>query len=434
MVEREYRDYLFRSNYKPKYLNNIKDKFRDLYIKEYNVKSFSQITDGFYCVLYNIVRAYNYGCVGLYVSRDYNFYKTDVIFNGKVMNFRIGYESITKTLDFLEKYNFIESSKGFYVSDRHKKTGHITFRPALIELIEDNVDKSKLKFKLLENVVVLRDVKGENLPFRRTKEIRSMIDLINSYNAFMEGVEVTFQGKRLNTQVHRSFSRSSFDKGGRYYSSGRGIQQLSKQDREYVLIDGEFTVEMDFKALHPSILYEKEGIVLDENFDVYGGESAAYNFQVVPDVVLKRREIDRKYNPVRNFLKKTLLVMINGRSSGQVAGKMQQLLLEDRQKPEDEQDFAGLVDVDPYNAIEFLSDHNEMISKYFHSDAGIDLQRLDSDIISMVIEYCVQREIPILTVHDSVIVPQSHVGEVLSVMKASYKSVVGSDFNCRIEV
>lgn len=433
-MEREYRDYLLRNNYKPKYLNSIKDKLKLMYIKEHGINSFNHCVDGFYCVLYNIVRAYNYGCVGLYVSRDRNFYNTNIIFNGKVMDFRIGYESVTKTLDFLEKFGLIESCKGYYLNDKNKSTGHITFTPELIDMIESCVDKSKMKFKLLENVVVLKDVKGINLPFRRTKEIRNMIDLINSYNAFMETVEVTFQGKRLNTQVHRSFSRSSFDKGGRYYSSGRGIQQLSKQDRDLVLIDGEFTVEMDFKGLHPSVLYEKEGIVLDENFDVYGGDGAAYSFQVIPDVVLKRREYDKKYNPVRNFLKKTLLVMINGRSSAQVAGKMQQLLNEDRQKPQDEQDFAGLMDVDPYNAIEFLSDHNEMISKYFHSDAGIDLQRLDSDIISMIIEYCIQREIPILTVHDSVIVPQSYAGEVLNVMKASYKSVVGSDFNCRIEV
>lgn len=433
-MEREYRDYLLRVKYKPVYLDKLKNVLQSMFVEDYSVKSFNQCSGGFYCVLYNIVRAYNYGCIGLYVSRDYNFYKTDVIFNGKSMDFRVGHESVIKTLDFLEKRKLVTSNKGYYFSKTNSQSGHITFTQELIKLINDHIDPTKLKFKLLENVVILRDLKGNDLPFRRTREIRTMIDLINNYNAFMENVDVTFEGQRLNTQVHRSFSRSSFDKGGRYYSSGRGIQQLNHEDRSNVLIDGEYVIELDFKALHPSILYEKEGISLDENFDVYGGEAAAYTFGVIPDIVLKRREKDKKYNPVRNFLKKTLLIMINGRSSGQVAGKLQQLLKEDRQKPENEQSFGGLVDADPYIAMDFLKEHNDMISKYFHSDAGIDLQRLDSDIITMVIEYCIQREIPILTVHDSVIVAQSHAGEVLTVMKASYKSVVGSDFNCKIEV
>lgn len=429
-----YLDYLFRTNNNPKYLQEFKQVLKDMFIGTYGTRSYSQTNNILTCLVYNIVRSYNRGCLGLYVSRDSNSYNTDVIYNGQIMNFKIGYQGMTKWLDFLEEQNLIISHKGYFVDSKNKENGYILFTDRLLSMINTHVDKSKLKFKLLENVLVLRDIDGQDLPFRRTKEIKTMIDLINSYNKFMSEQQVTLYGEKLTTEIHRSFSRSSFDKGGRYYSSGKGIQQINKADRLKVLINNENIVELDYKALHPSILFEKKGIILDENFDVYGGEAGQFLFYVNTDYVLKRREYDKKYNPVRNFLKKSLLILINGREESQVIFKINQLLAEDKKYEEKDRLFEGIVDPDAETAIEFLKEHNYLISDYFHSDAGIDLQKVDSDILSMIIEYCVQREIPILTVHDSVIVQQKFAGELITVMKESYKTVVGSNNNCRIEV
>jgi len=429
-----YLDYLLRTNNNPKYLCNIKQILKEMYIEEFGIKSYSQTSSILNCIIYNIVKSYNNGCIGLYVSRDSNFYNTDVIYNGHIMNFKIGYSGMIKWLSFLEEKEFITSTKGYNISEENNKNGYILFTDKMVELINTYVDKSKLKFKLLENVLILRDINGIALPFRRTKEIKTMIDLINSYNKFMSEKQVTIYSEVLNTEIHRSFSRSSFEKGGRFYSSGKGIQQISKYDRSQVLIDGEATLELDFKALHPSVLYEKKGVCLDENFDVYGGDAGQFLFYVNTEYVLNRRKEDKKYNPVRNFLKKCLLILINGREESQVLFKINQLLAEDKKYDEKDRLFEGLIDPCAETAIEFLKEHNFLIEEYFHSDAGIDLQKIDSDILSMIIEYCVQREIPILTVHDSVIVQQKYAGELITVMKESYKAVVGSNNNCRIEV
>lgn len=429
-----YLDYLIRCNDKPKYLDNLKNVFKDMYVIRHNIRSYSQTSNILSCLLYNMVKGYVLGLDGLYVSRDRSFYDTKIIYNGQIMNFKIGYVGMVKWLDFLEEIGMITCSKGFYVSEESNEAGYMLFTQKLKDTIEMYVDTRRVKLKPLENVLILRDIDGVDLPFRRTKEIKTMIDLIKSYNSFMADKNVTLYGEKLNTDLHRSFARSSFEKGGRYYNSGKSIQQLSKKDRAHVLIDGQKTLELDYCQLHPSLCYEREGVVLDEQFDCYGGDEGQMAFEVDCEYIMKRRKTDQKYNPVRNFLKKALLILINGQEERQVIFKLHQLLREDKEYPEEEQLFTGLINPDPRFAIEFLKERNYLIEKYFHSDAGIGLQRVDSDIMSAILEYCLQRSIPVLTIHDSVIVQQQYTGEIIGVMKSAFKTVVGSNFNCRIEV
>jgi hypothetical protein len=97
------------------------------------------------------------------------------------------------------------------------------------------------------------------------------------------------------------------------------IQSQSKKDRSTIRIDGSTTISLDFKSLHPSFLFELEGISL------YGRDPYACDLHMPVDHdkvydwveandLFDVYETKSDYNPKRNLAKTALLCMINAES------------------------------------------------------------------------------------------------------------------------
>jgi hypothetical protein len=67
--------------------------------------------------------------------------------------------------------------------------------------------------------------------------------------------------------LHRVFSRGSFQLGGRFY--GCDVQNISKRLRSHITINGEPTVEIDYSSMHLRMLYHMHGLEAPEG-DLYG--------------------------------------------------------------------------------------------------------------------------------------------------------------------
>ena len=61
------------------------------------------------------------------------------------------------------------------------------------------------------------------------------------------------------------------------------------------------------------------------------------------------------------------------------------------------------------------------------SDAGIDLMNVDADITESIIHYFTKNEVPILSLHDSYIVPYGLEDDLEVQMKEAFKAVTGID-------
>lgn len=427
-------DYYYRTKDKPKYLNKLIDRISILYIEKYGSKSYTKSVDSIVSLLYNIVKSIKYESDGLFISRDRNFYNTDVIVNGSVLQCNVGYTGIINTLDLLELLGMLVVSKG-YSYDERSQSGYVLFTPELIDMVESNVDMNKVSRTPRNNVLIVKDINGTPICFRKTKEIRIMIDLLKDYNNFMSKREVYCRDKKLNTDLHRSFSRGSFEFGGRFYSEAYGVQQLTKRLRKEIIIDGEETIELDFKALHPSIIYASKGIELDEDFDVYGGTQAMFDLCYELDTTyINNRNLIERYQPIRNILKLCMLVMLNAKSRHTAIYTIKQEIEKDNALPLEDRRFYGVYGLTVEDCVKYLTKHNTLIKDHFFSDAGIKLQNMDSNIIACVMEECIHKNIPALFVHDSVVCPLSNLGECLLIMKNAFKRVVGNELNCKIEV
>ena len=78
-----------------------------------------------------------------------------------------------------------------------------------------------------------------------------------------------------------------------------------------------------------------------------------------------------------------------------------------------------------------LMDHHKPIQRYFGSDCGIFLQRLDGEMMLRILSILAQEGITALPVHDSVIVPQSAQNRATEVMQTTYRHYMG--FDCIVE-
>lgn len=208
---------------------------------------------------------------------------------------------------------------------------------------------------------------------------RTHIDLQGDAPA---GRETTFEDTEVESlpdmndrtarQLYRVFNNGSFAEGGRFY--GGWWQGLRKADRKRLLINGEPTVELDFKSMHPRLCYQFEQIPLAPDIDPY----------LIPGLP----------ESVRELVKAAVVRLLNaapGKSPKAPDGAASTLP-------------PGMSWPQLLRKVEA---HHRPIAAWFRAGRGMRLQHLDSAIAHTVLHYLTIRGIPCLPVHDSFIVAQS---------------------------
>lgn len=208
----------------------------------------------------------------------------------------------------------------------------------------------------------------------------------------------------LPTYPVRIFN-NDFNHGGRFY---RGVetelrQRYKRKDnsvtkiklRQYLHIDGNPTIELDYNAMHPRMLYHRKGI--DYRDDPY----------------MIGRNCD---DNLRNIYKLVGMICINSVNEPTAIDGIQKTLQD-----------AGLVKYLPDNTdntrrklINAFKRHNKQIEEFFFTGAGIELQRLDSDIAHAVLLHFARKGILTLCVHDSFIIDKRYASELKKKMREFY--------------
>ncbi|MEA1946320.1 MAG: hypothetical protein U9N83_03335, partial [Thermodesulfobacteriota bacterium] len=107
---------------------------------------------------------------------------------------------------------------------------------------------------------------------------------------------------RLNYEyLHRVFSRKSFNFGGRTY--GALHQNLPKQMRPHIYINGEKTTEVDYSGFHIRMLYHMEGIeYTDDPYLVCGGPDLRKTYKAVGLIAINAKNDKSAYGAIRDEL------------------------------------------------------------------------------------------------------------------------------------
>jgi hypothetical protein len=205
-------------------------------------------------------------------------------------------------------------------------------------------------------------------------------------------VELNFNDKYLD----RIFNDTDFNLGGRFYHGW--WQEVPKDYRPYITINHQAVVELDYKHLHPAILYgKKNSKELQSGLDAYTLDMKGF----VPEH--------------RDALKLIFQYMINNNLKKDVVNTIK---------------ANHLANLFPYSPKELLEEmikrHTPIKEYFFNKEMGKQLQKIDSDIA----EYCMLEMINkydslVLPVHDSFIVQQDKIHILKEVMIEAYNKFVG---------
>ncbi|MEM5534973.1 hypothetical protein WNY58_01090 [Neptuniibacter pectenicola] len=202
------------------------------------------------------------------------------------------------------------------------------------------------------------------------------------YRQFMEGDERHLISPK-SLECRRVF-KGDFESGGRFYC---GAQSLTKAERGTIQIDGEPTIELDLKSLHPRLLYNLEGFEAPE--DCY--------------------EADTKEQRARN--KMICLYLINNKD--RVTARRAFMA-----------DFGGTGDEADTEFDTYIEQHPK-IAHHFFKSSWKRLQFMDSRIVDAVLSAAVDKGVALLPIHDSFITKTRDAYWLNDVIRESYCELIG---------
>jgi hypothetical protein len=299
------------------------------------------------------------------------------------------YRSVIPAVDQLATEGLIEHEK--------VPPGHRGFQSrfrAAPDLLKE-LSAVEVQYKPLE-LIVLRDANGNPVDYQDNRETRAMRKRLTELNEALLSQQIGVRdriihegdrldnGGRAQAQLHRVFHRGDFANGGRFY--GAHWQNIPAEGgRDQITINGEPTVEVDYRGLHIRLLYQEAG-----------KEMPADPYDFAP----------------RKQAKLALLIAINARSHNSAVRALADAVRRE----------GGIGD--PYATAQKLlraaKARHPDIAWALASDAGVRLMRRDSELAERIMFETV-RAIGIvpLAVHDSFIVPANQKGRLMETMEAA---------------
>lgn len=267
--------------------------------------------------------------------------------------------------------------------------------PELMDAVEYILGRAgKLTLEKLRRLTILRDADGKPMDLCPTREIDRRDRKTASFNEAITAADIiSLDGVDLACPMARIYNRD-LGRGGRFYPMGTSWQNIKSEARRALKIDGEPVVEMDFKTLHPAILYAEAGAPMPRD---------CYAIEGWP----------------RDLVKVAMLTLINART---VHAARLSIANSDRMA---QRAAPGSQEAIGYASalIEAIKRAHTPIAAAFHSDAGARLMRIDSDLAEAVMHDLILRQgIVTLPVHDSFLVPASKRDELeAAMMDAAHK-------------
>ncbi len=251
----------------------------------------------------------------------------------------------------------------------------------------------------------------KNVPAQIAQNLRQKLEQISleNFQNIKANADGSYNFNLIPTHLYRIFNED-FNHGGRFY---RGVESNMPSTyvniggvdkkvklREFIEINGNPTVELDYSAMHPRMLYHMKGI----------------DYRDDPNMIEKSCS-----NEMRTIYKIVGLICINSESEAKAVDAIQ----DDLQKAELTQYLPDNTDATRKKLINKFCKKNRRIEEYFLTGEGLRLQNKDSDIAHSILMHFAERDILVLCVHDSFIIEKKHEKELKRKMKEFYHAKMG---------
>ena len=277
-------------------------------------------------------------------------------------------------------------------------------------------------------LLLMRDEWKKPIAYRRTDGSDRMLRQIEGINADIDGFSIehpgmVFRGDSLladiggtviNTadrRLRRVFNDGSWSMGGRAYASA--WQNIPKELRSKLLLNGQPICEPDHKNLHPRLLYARKGIV-------WSVTDEAYEINDWPRPIVKpafNTMINANTEQAAHY---SICRLIAGHEAAEDVQLMQ--LVAETHAPymlvarRAWHRLAALFGKRARELMEAIKRRHKPVAEYFCSGIGLRLQRRDADMCLSVTRKLLDAGIPTLPVHDSHFALKQHKNQVQMIM------------------
>lgn len=422
----------------PHQLKDVSEKLMGMYLrettKELTANKKTSIKNAINFLLLNIYNQarFNLNAKVILPLRKSEYSKERIV-NGRNTGRKVSYTSTMEVISFLEGNGMIKLTIGGRKESGRRGWKFNTHAKVLIEkkwlpsVVEYSFIKILPRLSVLlpayvphelENIMVLR-VKGggaEGSTYKFTNLNKGPYHFQRRYNKFSLDCEVFLGGHKKDVQSYKVYN-NNFNQGGRsYMSEYMSIQQLTKEERQLIEIDGKDTAILDYTAFEVTILYTLLQEIIEDD-DPYEIEVEGYDKDLL-----------------RKISKGLLIRMINTGSPPEAYRAANNFILE-------EFNVQSLYDkklipeerVCVKHILELLEEKHSQVMHKFYEGIGGQLQYYGSLITDYILEYFMQRGILVIQVYDEYIIQKESVDELHSVMKKAFTKVLGFDDNVRIK-
>ena len=315
-----------------------------------------------------------------------------------------------KQIRFIPGY-FDRSRFGNTKFSRSKRT---VIRPA--RLVEELLLKIRPEYIIRhpnQELIELKDSNKRLQDYCESKSTIRMRSVLKAYNNLLKrsfivlGVIAPEYVDFSDTTIKRVFNNKSWKQGGRFYG-GWWLDKIKSNARHDILINGNPTIELDFKALHPFMLYQRQGIHL--KIDPY--TPCQYD-----------NYSDTKKH--RNLAKDLLLICLNASDEGQAINAIEEDIADDKEK--DERRYPDSIP-NLWELLKNLKAHNASIASHFCKGGGPRLQYFDSVVAERIIKAFTDMERVVLCLHDGFRCESVYGDDLRKLMASSYMEVLDAPY------
>lgn len=343
-------------------------------------------------LLLNLNRIYyNDPAKWLGISLDKNYYSIPKRYNPA----RVTYWPIRNLVTWLRDRNLIQFAPHLH-TDQKRRTSRIRATKPLIRFLADrNVSVGQAHLHPRVELLVLKDrvkvkvrdkkegklkskIKKVPVDYAETATTRKLRAFIKQYNNFLVQHQIESDSRPLmiyEKVQYRVFNNNSWQQGGRWV--GGTWQNMKKNKRPYIRINGSLCVELDYSNFHVMLAYAELGIQ-------WTGD--AYALESVPNLPAAWRK----------ELKKTLLTMLNARTMVSAKRSIQRRINKKKHL---------LPKLKPWELLHYVERQHHRLRPFFGTDFGLRMMFKESQITTAIYQDMLRRDIPCLGIHDSYVVP-----------------------------
>jgi hypothetical protein len=322
------------------------------------------------------------------------------------------YTTVVRAVDFLAREGWLEHRK----MPQGNLGWQSSFRasPKLMAAIDPAI---AIAWETTETIVLRDRTDKKRIEYRDTRDTYRMRRNLEAINEALSSVKIahpdlgvisvgspTKIGDANPGPARQTLSRvfnGNFEQGGRFY--GAFWVSMPKQARTRLTIDGRQVQELDYKAIHPTLLYaEAGGVFHGDPYDIPGYPKA-----------------------IRTLIKVAFNTMVNASNRKEAHWS---ILLRSRALTEAGEVPAGYCSPLAISALlDAIEDRHRPISKAFYSDAGVKLMRKDSILAERVMLDLARDNIVALPIHDSFITRAECASQLEEAMENALQSVLKTD-------